>query len=296
MIDIHTHLWPAQFSPAYMQAYWKQKKDHGQEHAMTAAGLLDSMDRSGIDRAVISTLALYKQMTNEELDVFHDYVGEQTEQGKGRLAAFCTVAPLEEDAVEAVKRRIQKEGFVGLKLHPNLQEFYPDDKRIYPVYEWMEKQGIPVLFHTGGIGLSGVKDCFGAPERMDHVACDFPELPIIMGHAGRISDETTAMLLRKHPQVYADISTNFGRMPGVEWKQLERLLETVKIWCGNTDKLLLGSDYPFYSQEDTVVIVRELQRRLEQGGILEKEDIEGVLDRNGERFCLKYKIFKEEKK
>lgn len=26
MIDIHTHLWPAQFSPAYMQAYWKQKK------------------------------------------------------------------------------------------------------------------------------------------------------------------------------------------------------------------------------------------------------------------------------
>ena len=131
---------------------------------------------------------------------------------------------------------------------------------------------------------------------METVACDFPERPIIMGHAGRISYETTAMLLRKHPQVYADISTNFGRMPGVEWKQLERLLETVKIWCGNTDKLLLGSDYPFYSQEDTVVIVRELQRRLEQGGILEKEDIEGVLDRNGERFCLKYKIFKEEKK
>lgn len=295
MIDMHTHLWPAAFSPAFMQAYWKEKKVSGQEAVMTARRLLDSMDRSGIDRGVVSTLALYKQMTNEELDVFHDYVKAQTKEARGRLAAFCTVAPLEQDALEAVKRRIREEGFVGLKLHPNLQEFYPDDRRLYPIYEWMEEKRLPVLFHTGGIGLPGVKDCFGEPGRLDNAACDFPSLPIIMGHAGRIHYEATATLLRKHSEVYADISTNFGRIPGREWKQLERLMETVKIWCGSTDKLMFGSDYPFYSQENTVAIIREFQNHLEADGVLENEDIEQILNGNGERFCLKYNIFKEER-
>ena len=80
---------------------------------------------------------------------------------------------------------------------------------------------MPVLFHTGGIGLSGIRDCFGNLDAIDHIACEFPKLPIIMGHAGRIDYRRTAELLRKHPNVYADISTNFSRLHGKEWLMLK---------------------------------------------------------------------------
>lgn len=72
--------------------------------------------------------------------------------------------------------------FRGLKLHPNIQCFYADDQRLYPLYQWLEEHHYPALFHTGGIGLNGIRDCYGAPERIDTIACDFPDLPIIMGH------------------------------------------------------------------------------------------------------------------
>ena len=58
---------------------------------------------------------------------------------------------------------------------------------------------------------------------------------------------------------------------------------------------MFGSDYPFYSQENTVAIIREFQNHLEADGVLENEDIERILNGNGERFCLKYNIFKEER-
>ncbi len=77
----------------------------------------------------------------------------------------------------------------------------------------MQKYGLPVLFHTGSLGVIPYRDCFSNPSYIDEVSCDFPEFIIIVGHSGKIYFRETAMLLRKHKNVYADISTNIGRDP-----------------------------------------------------------------------------------
>lgn len=291
MIDVHTHLWPAELSPVYMEAYFAQKRREGQTIRMTCSEILRSMDECSIDKAIVSTLAFDGEETNAELKVFHEYVREQVELSDGRLMAFCTVKAFDKDNITVLEDLMSKGCFKGVKLHPNIQRFYPDDERLFPVYEWLEKRRLPILFHTGGIGLSGVRNCFGELGRLDNVACEFPNLPVIMGHAGRIHYHETAELLRKHSNVYADISTNFGRIPGKEWLQLKELMETVKIWSGTTDKLMLGSDYPFYSQKKTVDIIQNYLTEWRNDNVIDKEDIEDMLYKNADKFCEKYCVF-----
>nr|WP_076776504.1 amidohydrolase family protein [Lachnoclostridium phocaeense] len=293
MIDMHTHLWPTGQSPGYMKDYLDKKKKEGINLPLTGPDLLESMDHCGIRQAVISVLAFDSHMENQDLLPLHDYVEKQIAASNGRLAAFCTVQPFRDDTLETLTVLLSRHCFCGLKLHPNIQCFYPDDKRLYPLYRWMESNHFPVLFHTGGIGLKGVRDDYGSPEHIDPIACDFPNLPIIMGHAGRIHYETTAMLLRKHRHVYADISTNFGRLAGEEWRQLLHLMETVKLWCGTTEKLLPGSDSPFYPQDATVAFIQKLQEHIAVSDILAEADTARLLECNAEDFCRKYGIFQD---
>jgi predicted TIM-barrel fold metal-dependent hydrolase len=41
----------------------------------------------------------------------------------------------------------------GLKLHPPVQEFVPNDRLAYPLYEVFAEARLPVLFHTGHSGI-----------------------------------------------------------------------------------------------------------------------------------------------
>jgi predicted TIM-barrel fold metal-dependent hydrolase len=59
---------------------------------------------------------------------------------------FVCADPRRPKLLDLVKRYIEEEGFRGLKIYPPLG-FYPFDERLYPVYEYAEKQGIPILTH-----------------------------------------------------------------------------------------------------------------------------------------------------
>ena len=96
----------------------------------------------------------------------------------------------------------------------------------------------------------------------------------------------------KTSNVYADISTNFSRLHGKEWLMLKELMEIVKIWCGNTEKLLFGSDYPFYSQDQTTEIVRDFMKHNELFTVLERSDVDALMNKNAELFCEKYKLWR----
>src|SRR5262249_15627619 len=73
------------------------------------------------------------------------------------------------------------------------------------------------------------------PMAVDDVAVDFPQLRIILAHAGRpLYMTTAAFLVRRHPNVYMDLS---GIPPKKLLEYLPRLEEL-------SDKCLWGTDYP----------------------------------------------------
>lgn len=289
-IDVHTHLWPVEKTPDYLLSYFNQQTNTESITRLSADGLMQSMDESGIQKSIVSALCFSPAYSNDDLDCFNQYVKQQVGLYPNRLSGFCTINPMEKDAIKYLCKLIEVDGFKGLKLHCNMQQFYPDDSRLYPIYQKMQDYHLPILFHSGGIGLPPIRDHYGQPSRFDSVACDFPHLTIILGHAGRIWYDETAMMLRKHKHVLADISTNIGREKISASAPMALLLDKIKTWAGSTNALLFGSDYPFYSQKATVNILESIPAENKTVYTTAK-DIEFILAVNAQRFCDEFKIF-----
>jgi predicted TIM-barrel fold metal-dependent hydrolase len=152
------------------------------------------------------------------------------------------------DAVREARRLVSGGLVRGLKLHPPLQQFFPNDRIAYPLYEVFAEARLPVLFHTGhsGIGTGmraggGIRLKYGHPMPIDDVAVDFPDMPIIMAHPSfPWQDEAISVCLHKS-QVYIDLS---GWSP--------KYFSPTLIQYANTllkTKVLFGSDYPLLTPD-----------------------------------------------
>ena len=121
------------------------------------------------------------------------------------LIPFASVDPGRSDAVERTRRLIDEHEVKGFKFHPNLQEFFPNDRSAYPVYEVIAEARLPALFHTGHSGMGtglpgggGLRLKYSNPLCLDDVAADFPELPIVLAHPSfPWQDEAISICLHK---------------------------------------------------------------------------------------------------
>jgi uncharacterized protein len=164
------------------------------------------------------------------------------------LIPFASVDPARPDAVERARRLIDEHGVKGFKFHPNLQEFFPNDRSVYPLYEAIAEARLPALFHTGhsGIGTGlpgggGLRLKFSDPLCLDDVAADFPELPIVLAHPSfPWQDEAISICLHKE-NVWIDLS---GWSPKYFPPQLVQYANTQL-----RDKVLFGSDFPLITPD-----------------------------------------------
>ena len=163
-------------------------------------------------------------------------------------------------AVVQARRLVVEHGVRGLKLHPPLQAFHPNDPMVYPLYEVCAELGVPVLFHTGqtgiGAGLAGgggVRLKYANPMDLDDVAVDFPDLTIIAAHPSfPWQDEALAVATHK-PNVYIDLS---GWSPKYFPPQLVRAANSLL-----KTKVLFGSDYPLLRPERWIRDFEQLEIR-----------------------------------
>jgi hypothetical protein len=195
-------------------------------------------------------LSIDSETTTGEIPDSNDYISSVVKKYPDVFIAFAAIDPWKGiEAVEELERSVLELGLKGLKLHPVQQAFFPNDEKIYPLYEKCSELSVPVLFHTGmaasGTGTpggGGLKLKYSAPiPGMDDVAADFPDLKIILAHPGwPWIDEQIAVALHK-PNVFIDLS---GWMPRYIPKNL--IEESITRLNG---KVLFGSDYPFITPE-----------------------------------------------
>jgi predicted TIM-barrel fold metal-dependent hydrolase len=149
---------------------------------------------------------------------------------------FCDLNPhLFTDLGAELRRKVEEEGFRGLKLYPTYQHYFLNDPRVYPLYEAAQELDIPVLIHTGSSIFKGARIKYGDPLHLDDVAVDFPRLKLVMAHAGRgFWYDRAFFLSRLHANVYMEVS---GLPPA-------KLLSYFPELEHNTDKVIFGSDWP----------------------------------------------------
>jgi predicted TIM-barrel fold metal-dependent hydrolase len=283
MIDIHLHLWDWEGdTPSFISEYMLSRGyfgDHDPRAFFNTQALVGALDEAGVDLGVLLPL----RAENYGWRVSNEYVAERVAESGGRLLGFAGVSPLAHDAVKELTQAVETLGLKGLKLHPPMQMFDPGDPACFPVYEALQAYGLPVLFHTGS-GPSQLSDRYSPPHLVDEVAVHFPHLKIIMAHAGRFWYQDTLTMMRRHPNIYVDISANVGKATG--YGLLLVLLVAVKEVVGSLDRVLFASDYPWYQPKRMLDLLKEAQSAsgfLPPQLQITESDVEAILDRNARR-------------
>jgi len=209
--------------------------------------------------------------------VSNDAVAQFAAENADIAMAFASIDPSRgPEAVREARRLVATGGIHGLKLHPPLQQFYPNDRMAYPLYEVFAEARLPVLFHTGhsgiGTGLSGgggIRLKYGNPMPIDDVAVDFPEMPIILAHPSfPWQDEAISVCLHK-PQVYIDLS---GWSPKYFSPTLVQYANTLL-----KHKVLFGSDYPLLTPDRWLSDFQKIDIRDEVRPLILKENARQLL-------------------
>jgi predicted TIM-barrel fold metal-dependent hydrolase len=251
--DVHVHLWPVRYTPKDLSIYFEKRGIADRlARTVSAEGIIEIMEVNNIATSAVSAIA-YTGLTGDDLEAMNDYTHQEVKKSSGRLIGLCVVDPLGGPAtLDRVRKWIEEKGFKGVKVHPSFQQCHPNAPELYPLYDLLQEYRLPVLFHSGPIGIAPAKDKYSTTiENFDEVACDFPSLPMILGHGGRPQYAQAANLLRKHKNVHIDISANFARLKDFESSPLQELLYQVKTLAGSFQRVLFGSDYPVYFQEET---------------------------------------------
>ncbi len=234
-VDFHVHLglytfhqpwvteWICKAHPTGYEEYIQRYNDPGAFEEFLAA--------EGVDYAcILAELSPITtgMCTNEQVQEFC--------RGRRMLIPFCDINPyMFTDLGEELRRKVNDEGFRGIKLYPTYQHYYLNDQRMYPLYQAAQELGIPVLIHTGSSVFKGSRLKYGDPLHLDDVATDFPNLNLIMAHSGRGFWYDRAFFLSKHhANVYMELS---GLPPS-------KLMTYFPELARNTDKVIFGSDWP----------------------------------------------------
>lgn len=242
VIDIHVHMQPWEMlKPEALSVFRGTQPDFDelQELVRDPGKFVSLMDREGIARAGIINYVSPTVMgfTSDVNDWAARYCGAFPD----RLIPFGSVDPLtEKDAAAEMDRLIEKLRLPALKLHPPHQLFYPNQyrnglKALETIYRKAEQADMVVMIHTGTSIFEGARNVYADPIYVDDVAVDFPRLRIIVAHGGRpLWMDTALFLIRRHPNVYMDISSIPPQSLLKYFPPLEQLAE----------KVLWGSDWP----------------------------------------------------
>jgi predicted TIM-barrel fold metal-dependent hydrolase len=264
--DVHVHIEHQEQDSATELA---AKKYFGESGADRNPEALADYYRSRNMACVVFTVD--ENVTGRPL-VTNDSVAEFAARNSDIAIALASINPHRGKAGVDEARRLVASGAVrGLKLHPPLQEFFPNDKIAYPLYEVFAEARLPVLFHTGhsGIGTGmpgggGVRLKYGNPMPIDDVAVDFPEMPIILAHPSFPWQEEAISICLHKPEVYIDLS---GWSP--------KYFPPILVQYANTllkHKVLFGSDYPLITPDRWLADFREIGIREEVRPLILKEN------------------------
>ena len=271
IVDIHTHV-------------FRSELDFG-------AKLQADLIRCGIDQTVwgdvekrhleetrAADVAIVFGLNASETgwNIPNEMVAAHVRKAPERLLFFTSIDPAQKNFMEELERTHQDLGAVGLKMSPLYQNVHPRDPRCYEIYRYCVKHGLPILFHAGTSFVSGTPLDYSRPVHFDSVAVDFPDLHMVLAHLGHPWEGETISVIRRHANVYADLSALYYR-PWQFYNSMRLLVE-----YGAAAKLLFGSDFPFTTTNSSLLGVRNINHVIANSGLppIPSDIIEGIIHRD----------------
>ena len=241
IIDCHTHLWryPGELTEELARETFIMRQ---QEIDLDVTPEMHASAVSKVDRAIV--FGLRAPLTG--FLTVNDTVAEYIRTDPKKLIGFAAICPTEDNALEEVDRAVQELGLRGLKMAPIYGGWDPLDPRALKIFARAEELGLPIMFHQGATYPRKAPLKYANPVLLEDIALRFPDLKMIIAHIGHPWELEAIVLIRKQPNVFADISALFYR----PWQYYNSLRLAVEY--GVADKLLFGTDYPITTFDESV--------------------------------------------
>ncbi len=232
IFDSHVHIYPEKIADKASQnigAFYDIKMDFNGSIPV----LLENCKKAGIERCLVHSVAT----THEQVQKINDFIALSVKEYSDMFVGFGSLHPSMSayEADEEIKRMLEI-GLMGIKLHPDFQEFNIDDKHAMALYEVIDGR-LPLLFHTGDKRYS-----YSSPERLAVAAKRFPKQRMIGAHFGGYSEWDKAQKsLPDLENVYVDTSSSLSFITP------EKAEEYISAFT--EDRVFFGTDYPMWSAE-----------------------------------------------
>jgi uncharacterized protein len=285
IVDVHTH------PPSYRGVVPEDKKllntlwrpDRAVEAVVNWDAYLKGV--AAADRAIVFNIAWragetagakFKDQRGDIPGNLNDVAAALVKANPDKLIGFMALHPFDDNLEDEFERCRVDLGMKGIKLGANYQNFDPLEPRALKIYDLAQRYGLPILFHQGTSPVRFAPIIYSHPLKMDEIAMRYPNLKIIMAHMGHPWTVDTAVVIRKHPNLFADVSALFYRpytlyeamIKATEWNVLH--------------KIMLGSDFPVATTEETMNGMRKVNDILEGTKLprVPEEKIEAILNRD----------------
>ena len=149
--------------------------------------------------------------------------------------------PRDSDCAEQAAEFLDHPKFLGVKMHPLLDGYHPNDPSVHPVARLLVEREMPALIHCG-------HPIFTLPWSIEELAVEFPELRVVLGHMGHgniVYINGAIDVGARNPNVYLETSG----MP--MHSKIKTAFERV-----GSDRVMYGSDAPFH---DPGVEIRKVE-------------------------------------
>jgi len=204
----------------------------------TAEELVNSMDRAGVDKAVI-----FPFVENPD----NDYIAQTVKKFPDRVIGFACINPWLPGALDELRRSVKELGLKGLKLHPLLHGYAIDNHQLVdPVFKACQEMDIPIIAHGG-------ESLFTMPHAFEEMARTFPKVKLIMAHAGFMySTDQAIRAAKRNENLYLDMTATTA------WDVTHAVEEV------GPERILMGSDTPFMHYE---VEMKKIEMAIPDPGI-----------------------------
>lgn len=234
IIDFHTHCFPDELAPR-ATAVLAKRAGIPQRLAGTIKDLKRSMKKAGVSSSVVLGIATKPMQTV----TINDWSREIND---GQIIAFGSVHPEYEDWKKELER-IKEIGLKGIKLHPDYQEFFVDEQRMFPIYEKAFELGLIVVFHAGvDIGLPPPVHC--TPAALRKVVDAFPGGNIVAAHMGGYDCWNDVEKYLVGRDVYFDTSYSLDKIGRETFSRIAA--------AHGCKRILFATDSPWTDQEEEI--------------------------------------------
>ena len=269
IIDYHSHFVQPEYFGEKLREEWKAV-GYQPFLPMTFEQYDEAM--KPVDRAIVFGLTASAMGVRTP----HEDIAAIVKRNPSKYIGFMALDPCDRDALQQMDVCVHDLGLKGIKLYPTMQHFDIREERFGAFFERAQKHRLPILIHFGASPFPQSRLCFSQPLLLDDVAITFPEIRFIIAHLGHPWQRDTVVLLRKHKNIFADISGLWHR----PWEGYNALVSCIE-WSV-TNKLLLGSDFPIWTPADAMSELRAVRKQFQNSGLpqIPEEVIEGIIHRN----------------